>query len=125
MEEKIENSLKILINKSASQEKSILASVDFIKTIENMNLKKACFLITDLIFKEKITNNISNFEATFNIIDFDYLLYGLHKIYCFILSKIKLTSKEKQRIVHIINNFANDYASLNGSIHIHEIISLF
>ena len=98
--------LKILINKSLTKEKSILASKDFIRIIKNLNLKKVCFDITDLIFNETISE--VEFESTFNIIDIDNLLYGLYEIYKFITSKINLTKLEKNKIRKIILEFDDE-----------------
>ena len=118
--ELINKNLKILINKSISKEKSILASKDFIQKIKDKDLRKTCSIITNLIFNEEIVE--VEFESTFYIIDIDCLLYGLYEIYKYIISKVRLSDKQNDKIISIILSFSNNqvYNELYN-----EIIKLF
>lgn len=118
--ELINNNLKILINKSTSEEKSILASKDFIQKIKDQNLRKTCLIITDLIFNEKIVE--VEFESTFSVIDIDCLAYGLYEIYKYIISRVKLSKKQNDKIMSIILSYIEDleYNSIYN-----DIIKLF
>lgn len=114
--ELINNNLKILINKSTSEEKSILASKDFIQKIKYQNLRRACVIITDLIFNETMVE--VEFESTFSIIDIDCLSYGLYEIYKYIISRVVLSKNENEKIMSIILSYIEDleYNSIYNDI---------
>lgn len=124
----VKNNLKILINKSLTKERSINAATDFIKKIENLNLSKVCIHITKLIFNEEIcipqTAGRINADYVFSIIDMDSLIFGLYKIYKYILNKVKLSKKEKNENVKIILEYIKEDPDNENQIY-ENILQLF